>query len=692
MVFGVPFWMIFVALVAGLAVASMLYFKNKTLPYSKPLKVLLFVLRTISVSLVVMLLFNPFIHQEVRQVESPIILMLHDNSRSLVMTADSSYYRGDYSRRYRDLQLQLSGVAQVDSYVFGSDVQRDDTLTYEECFTDISSALLLMKQRYYRRNVASVVLLSDGIYNKGIAPELLTQQYPYPIYTVLLGDSVVRPDLSVAEVQYNMAVQKGVITPIRYTLSAMDCQGVVAELVVKADNKLLERREVRIASNRFSKDFDFFYDAEEEGVRHFEIEVTAVDGELALQNNSRDFFIEVVDKTAKVLFLASAPHPDISALSAAMGDNYELTYVFGDERLPDVSTFDLIIAYKYPCRNVDVRTLDESLQASPMTPIWYFVGADTDCDALSKIQNSFTFRMGSPMTVLDSKAKTNSSFVLFSVDHDNADKIESFPPLNIPYLEYESHVAHDDLLLQVLADGFDTFPMMSFVHPIGGRKEVFMLGSDIWRWRLYDYYFNKSHEAFDGLVHKTISYLLSTSSDELKVFCKDVFMSHENILLSAELMNSVKELVNDPDVTLRVVNKLNGEQYDYVFSREGVCYVLDAGRLPQGIYRYEACAMLGERTYRCVGDFSVGDMGAEEMILVADAAKMKMIATTTGGRYYHNNDMNSLPEDLVSDGRLSTMERSERRFEDMFHFVSILVLLLSLLALEWILRKRYGRY
>lgn len=692
MVFGIPFWMIITALVAGLAVAMTLYFRNKTLPYPKPLKVLLFMLRAMSVSLVVLLLFNPFVHQDVKQVDSPIILLLHDDSRSLAMTSDSSYYRGDYRQHYSDLKAQLADVATVDAYVFGAEVRRDDTLKYEECFTDISSALLLMKQRYYRRNVAAVVLLSDGIYNRGVAPELVSQQYPFPIYTVLLGDSTLRPDLAVAEVQYNKEVQRGMTTPIRYTLSAMGCQGAVAEVVVKVDGVLLERREVKIPSHRYSKDCDFYYEAEEVGVRHFEVIVTATDGELTLQNNSRDFFVEVVDKTAKVLVLASAPHPDISALCVAMGDSYETTYVFGNERLPDFSAFDLVIAYKYPCHGADVGVLYERLQASPMIPIWYFVGADTDCDALSKVQKSFTFRKGAPMTVFDVKARPNSSFVLFSLDADKADKMASFPPLNVPYVESIAQEAHDDLLLQVLTGGDEAFPMMSFVHPAGGRKEVFMMGSDIWRWRLYDYYSNKSHEVFDGLVQKTVSYLLSTSSDELKVYCRDVFMSHENIMMSAELMNSVEELVNDPEVTIRVVNKLNDEEYDYVFSRDDRAYVLDVGRLPQGLYHYEARASLGERSYRYVGDFSVGDVGVEEMTLVADAARMKMLAMSTGGRFYLRDEMSGLSEDLVDDGRLTTMERREHRFEDMFHFVGVLGVLLTLLALEWILRKRYGRY
>ena len=60
---GIPIWMLALALLAGLAAASVLYFRNKKQHYGKVLNVILFVLRTLMVGLVVLLLFNPLIRQ-----------------------------------------------------------------------------------------------------------------------------------------------------------------------------------------------------------------------------------------------------------------------------------------------------------------------------------------------------------------------------------------------------------------------------------------------------------------------------------------------------------------------------------------------------------------------------------------------------------------------------------------------------
>ena len=51
-------WMLAVALLAGLAAATLLYFRNKKQHYSKALNAILFALRTLMVGLVVLLLFN----------------------------------------------------------------------------------------------------------------------------------------------------------------------------------------------------------------------------------------------------------------------------------------------------------------------------------------------------------------------------------------------------------------------------------------------------------------------------------------------------------------------------------------------------------------------------------------------------------------------------------------------------------
>ena len=71
---GIPIWMLALSLLAGLAAATLLYFRNKKQHYSKALNVILFALRTLIVGLVVLLLFNPLIRQKFSSATSSIYL------------------------------------------------------------------------------------------------------------------------------------------------------------------------------------------------------------------------------------------------------------------------------------------------------------------------------------------------------------------------------------------------------------------------------------------------------------------------------------------------------------------------------------------------------------------------------------------------------------------------------------------
>ncbi|MDZ7849120.1 MAG: hypothetical protein U5L96_21695 [Owenweeksia sp.] len=52
-----------------------------------------------------------------------------------------------------------------------------------------------MQERYYNQNLAGVVMLTDGIYNRGSDPAYAARSLPFPIYSVGFGDTTVPRDL-----------------------------------------------------------------------------------------------------------------------------------------------------------------------------------------------------------------------------------------------------------------------------------------------------------------------------------------------------------------------------------------------------------------------------------------------------------------------------------------------------------------
>ena len=687
---GIPIWMIAVSLLAGLAAAAVLYVRNKQQHYGKALNAILFALRTLIVGLVVLLLFNPLIRQKFSSVETPTIILAHDNSSSVILCKDSAFYKKDYLRQLEQFRNELNADFQVDEYLFGEDVRDFDQLDFSDQLTDISSLLKSLDRRYYKRNVGAVLLFSDGIYNRGFEPELLAETFPYPIHTVVLGDTVAYPDLAIRNVHYNKVVSLGATFPIRVTVAARDLAGKKAQLTLKEGGNLIEKREIEIPSNRFSKEIDFMLEATKKGVMALDVEVSGIEGEEQLLNNVRHIFIEVLDQKYKLLCVAASPHPDLAALRSVLNDNCEVDFCFGKETLPEFGNYDLVILHQVPTVHTDFEALKAQLDKNVKLPVFFIVGNETERDMLNKLQKVYDLHSGATNTLLDVKAHLNTSFSTFTFDNKAEQLIAKYPPLALPHLEINTLQSHDDLLLQEVMGIKSGLPLLSFAND--GRKTAFLFGTNVWRWRLFEYYQSKNHDVFDEMFSKTLKYLLLSSNDGSAIYAKETYYSNEPVIITVELRNPNNELVTDPELTIQMENKVTGETYDYTFSKREHDYELNAGLLPEGLYIYKVQAQMGERFISANGTFSVVAVGVEAQQLTADIQRMRIMASLTNGNCYTARQLDQLAADLRSDPRITTVEHHESRFEDLIHSKWLFFVLIGLAAVEWVLRKMFGSY
>ena len=687
---GIPIWMLALSLLAGLAAATVLYFRNKKQHYGKALNAILFALRTLMVGLVVLLLFNPLIRQKFSSVETPTIILAHDNSSSVVLCKDSTFYKNDYLTQFEQFRKDLNADFQVDEYLFGEEVRDFEQLDFSDQLTDLSSLIKTLDRRYYKRNVGAVLLFSDGIYNRGFEPELVAENFPFPIHTVVLGDTVSYPDLAIRNVHYNKVVSLGATFPVRVTVAARDLAGRKAQLTLKESGRLIEKRDIEIPSNRFSKEIDFMLDATKKGVMAIDIEVSGIAEEEQLLNNVRHIYVEVLDQKYKLLCVAASPHPDLGALRSVLNDNYEVDFCFGKENLPEFSNYDLVILHQVPSARMDFNALKTQLDKNVKLPILFIVGNDTDRDMLSKLQNVFALHSGATNTLMDVKAHQNTAFSTFTFDAKSEQLIAKYPPLALPHLEISTLKSHDDLLLQEVMGIKSGLPLLSFAND--ERKMAFLFGTNIWRWRLYEYYQNKNHDMFDEMFSKSLKYLLLSANDGSAIYAKETYYSNEPVIITAELRNPNNELVTDPDLTIQIENKLTGETYDYTFSKRDHDYELNAGLLPEGLYTYKVQAQMGERMINVNGTFSVVAIGIEAQQLTADIDRMRTIARLTNGNCYTARELQQLFADLHNDSRITSVEHHESRFEDLIHSKWIFFVLIGLAAVEWLLRKMFGSY
>ena len=691
-------WLIIIALAIGLIYASLLYLFSKK--YGKGLTALLFALRTIVVATIVMLFINPYIKQRINKIEQPIIVFAQDNSESIVLTKDSVFYKEKYPKLIDSIANELEKEYDVETVLFDGGFLTAFEMTHTGQYTNIYNALSTIQRQYYKKNVGAVVLLSDGIVNQGVNPELNIEKYPFPIYSVTLGDTVSYPRTSISYVKYNKTVQANMLFPLRVTANALNYKGKEMNVMVKMDGVEVENTNVHVTSNRFSKTFDFNIDSGEEGTKQIDIVVG---------DKTRRVFINVTDKKHRILCVAKAPHPDIAAIKSALDDHFEFETCYFNENnnendvktrlIASLHDQDLVILHQlYVQANNDLRANNDL----PL-PKMMIIGPGTDFDAFNQSQKMVTIKHGATNTNLDVRGRFNNGFGLFTINSDIKNEIQSYPPLSLPHSEITFNTQHNELLRMEIMDLETPYPLMAFANDNDGNKNAFIFGTGCWRWKLYEYYHHKNHDGFNEIINKTIKYLLTEKDKELTVNHKDNYLNTENINISAELRNPSMELVNEPDLYITITQKNTSKDainrvstiassYDYVFSKGENNYNLNIGMLPEGIYKYHAHASLGGIEYNADGTFTVEATGIEAQDLTADIERMRSLASQTGGRHYYVTEIQQLTKDLQKDERITSISRQETRYDDLINLKWLFFSILALITTEWLLRKIFGIY
>ena len=373
-----------------------------------------------------------------------------------------------------------------------------------------------------------------------------------------------------------------------------------------------------------------------------------------------------------------------------LNDDCEMDFVFGQEEIPDLSKYQLLMLHQTPSRHTDLNALTAQIEKDKRIPMLVVVGNATDVNALNEVQKAMEIQQGVTNTMLDVKGFVNPSFGTFTISDRIRDDIGKYPPLALPHLELNPLLPHDDLLLQDVLGMKSGLPLMTFVKE--DRKVAFLFGTNVWRWRLYGYYQDQNSMVFDELFSKTLNYLLLSRDDGSAVFGKEEYYSNEPVVFTAELRNPSNELVTEADLKIRVVNKKTGESYDYVFSKREHDYELNAGLLPEGVYTYRAVGDVGGNEVVITGSFAVVSLGIEAQQLTADIERLRSLSAVTNGKCYTVDQLDQLLQDLKTDARITTIDHHENRFEDLIHSKWILFALIGLAAIEWVLRKMFGTY
>ena len=295
------YWLIVPCILLGAGYAFLLYFKDDFLAEINPVvRYLMFTFRFFLVTFLAMLLLSPMMQTIFNEEEKPILVILQDNSES-VIPPDSIEFLKNYPNSILNLKNNLSDNFDVRFLLLGSQVRQNEQIDFRDKETDLSSVVNVLRAQFSGRNLAAVILSTDGLYNKASNPLYEFPRLNVPIHIIPLGDTTIKKDLSIASVRHNDLAILGNVFPLEVLLNSHDLKGETFSLKITKNKKIIHQKEIRITNDNFSKVESFYLEALVGGLHHYKVNVTVLSGENNISNNSTDFFVDIRDKREKIL-------------------------------------------------------------------------------------------------------------------------------------------------------------------------------------------------------------------------------------------------------------------------------------------------------------------------------------------------------------------------------------------------------
>lgn len=683
--------MVLLCLLAGLAYSAILYYRNPLPDISRRLVWAMAVIRFVAISIIAFLLLTPMLRTLSKRLEKPIVIIANDESESIVAGSDSLFYHNTFVNDLNKLSDQLAGKYEVKRYGFGDKLNNEFSNSYDGKQTDMAALFSEIGNRYANRNVAAVVVAGDGIYNTGLDPVYASENASYPIYTIALGDTNVQRDVVLAHLQYNSIAYLGDDFPIEILVNAFKCKGQNTTLNVTRGSEKLFSKAIGLTTENFSQPVSVRLTASQSGSQRYRITLSSVENEISRVNNSADIFIDVLDGRQKVLIVASAPHPDISALRQAIATNrnYEVTDVLLDKLSESVAKYNLIILHQVPSNTDAANKLLQEINGSGI-PVLYILGNQSSLPLFNNLKSGVSVVSGNG-SANEALSAIAPGFALFTLSEDMRREIPEFPPLWSPFGQYKLATSATPMIYQRIGSVTTGMPLLLFNQGAESKSAV-LAGEGIWRWRMNDFYRHGNHKLFDELVSKIVQYLsVKVDKSLFRIIIKNHFSENEAVEANAEVYNDSYELVNDADVSFDIVDE-NGKKFPYTFGRTTNAYHLSMGNFPPGVYKYSANVVYNGKSFNRKGEFIVTAINIESSVTVADHHLLYNLASRHGGKMLYAKNMQTIIELLDKRDDIKTIAYSERRYTDLVNIFWVFLLIVALLGAEWMLRKRAGGY
>lgn len=693
-----PIWYIFLALGIGLAFARFAYFKPGNPTLSIKLRVFLGTMRTIAVGAIVLLFLSPFLKQIEHYFENPVVIVLSDNSTSIVTGALADDQKKQIPEQINRLFQDLSEKADTRLFTFGDGLNDTVSFDFSDGITNLSKTFKAIDQRFGNRNVGAIVLATDGIWNAGSDPIYETEKLKAPIYTIALGDTTIKADLAIKRLAVNSIAFVGNAFPVELQVQANKLMGqqITATLLeINADgtSQKIAQQQARIDKIAQFFTFSFSVSALKPGNLTYKVVLSNLPNEITYSNNSQLFAIDIIDNKSKVLIMAASPHPDISALKNYLETSKQITVevAFAGNSSPQIKGYDLVIFHQLPSTKHNILNWVEQCKANKIGML-FIVGKQTQLSLLNQMQSLAVFTLRAANQFNKALPSINAGFTNFRFAEKLPQLIKDLPPLETPFADIKPSLQAQVVMNQQIGNVVTTNPLI-FIGNQQGQRIGVIAGEGIWRWRIAEYQAESNFETTFDFFSKLTQYLsLRADKRNFRAYpAQPTFNENEKINFIAELYDDAFEPVIKADINLKITNS-EGKTFQYTFLPDVERFQALVGRLPAGNYQYEAYTTFNQLPLSQKGRFQVLKIDLEGQETKANHDLLNQMATSSGGNMYYLGNLNNLTKEILERDDLKPTKYEQVILQPLINISWLLALILLLLSIEWFVRKYFGSY
>ena len=727
-----PKWLLLV-LILFTAVGLALYLR-RTRPRAAPMLQswrlpVIGLLEWLTAAVLLVLLWQPALVVTELEPRQNIIAILVDDSRSMNQAENGS------TREEQAIRALQSGVLPSLQRNFQTRLYRFDTrLTRIASPTElgpaaaqathIGASLEQLVTQTGDLPLGAVVLLSDGGDNAGgvdrHAIDALRNRR-VPVYTVGFGTEQVAKDVEIEDVVVASRVLAGSRLSATVKFQQRGYGGQKSTLAVRDGGKVLTSREVTFAPDGSVQTESLLFNIGSAGAKTLQFMVEPLASEANRANNTLTRLVSVDPDPRRILYFEGEPRWEYKFIRRAAEDDRMIQLVSmlrttenkiyrqgvsGSHELADgfpSSATDLFgyealiigsvdAGYFTPKQQQLIRDFVDRRgggllllggRQSLADGVW---GGSTVADLLPVIlpDGRDTFHRD-PATVSLTAAGADS--VITRLVDDAAANTERWRKL--PYLMDYQDPGRPKPGAAVLAEmhsGEHAMPLLVTESYGRGRTAVLATGGT-WRWQMSLPLGDKSHDLF---WQQLLRWLVSDTRGRLIASApKATLLDDGQVQIAADVRDNEYRAAPDALVTARVIGPAGltaALGFDPVPNSPGRFQADWAAPTP-GLYVTELTARRGaEDIGTDVVTFQRLDGVAENFHTEQNRALLEELAASTGGRYMRPGELASLPKDIPYSQAGITVQQ----IKELWNMPIAFLVILSLRACEWLLRRKWG--